>query len=198
MPRLRSLLADLQPATRRLLAARAVRSVAQGALVVDLSLSMHALHWSGLEIGLTLMAGGLVAAAFSMLIGVVSDRLQRKPFLLCNEGLTVLCGLGRAVRARRAGVAGGSGAARTARLDIQPEFGIGIFRYDLGCVACDHSVILYCEMGSACCLQPDFRGDRAGRNRELVAAGGCTRGACGPAYAGGGADYRRQCRGPAL
>ncbi|MDE1888588.1 MAG: MFS transporter, partial [Gammaproteobacteria bacterium] len=43
--------------------------------------------------GLTLMAGGLVAAAFSMLIGVVSDRLQRKPFLLCNEGVTVLCGL---------------------------------------------------------------------------------------------------------
>ncbi|HKV95992.1 MAG TPA: MFS transporter [Gammaproteobacteria bacterium] len=93
MFRLRLALADLHPATRRLLAARAVRSVAQGALVVDLSLYMHALHWSGLEIGLTLMAGGLVAAAFSMLIGVVSDRLQRKPFLLCNEGLTVLCGL---------------------------------------------------------------------------------------------------------
>ncbi|MBU6469729.1 MAG: MFS transporter [Gammaproteobacteria bacterium] len=93
MFRLRLALADLQPATRRLLAARAVRSVAQGALVVDLALYMHALHWSGLEIGLTLMAGGLVAAAFSMLIGVVSDRLQRKPFLLCNEGVTVLCGL---------------------------------------------------------------------------------------------------------
>lgn len=93
MFRLRLALADLQPATRRLLAARAVRSVAQGALVVDLALYMHALHWSGLEIGLTLMAGGLVAAAFSMLIGVVSDRLQRKPFLLCNEGVTILCGL---------------------------------------------------------------------------------------------------------
>lgn len=86
-------LSELHPTTRRLLAARTARSVAQGALVVDLSLYMHALHWSGLEIGLTLMAGGLVAAAFSMLIGVVSDRLRRKPFLLFNEGLTILCGL---------------------------------------------------------------------------------------------------------
>ena len=84
---------DLHPTTRRLLAARTVRSVAQGALVVDLSLYMHALRWSGIEIGLTLMAGGLLAAAFSMLIGIVSDRFRRKPFLLCNEGLTILCGL---------------------------------------------------------------------------------------------------------
>lgn len=84
---------ELHPTTRRLLAARAVRSIAQGALVVDLSLYMHALHWSGLQIGLTLTAGGLLAAAFSMLIGVVSDRFKRKPFLLANEGLTVLCGL---------------------------------------------------------------------------------------------------------
>jgi MFS family permease len=83
----------LHPTTRRLLAARTVRSVAQGALMVDLALYMHALHWSGLEIGLTLMAGGLIAAALSMLIGIVSDRLQRKPFLLYNEGLTILCGL---------------------------------------------------------------------------------------------------------
>lgn len=86
-------LSELHPTTRRLLAARTVRSIAQGALVVDVSLYMHTLRWSGLEIGLTLMAGGLLAAAFSMLIGVVSDRLRRKPFLLANEGLTILCGL---------------------------------------------------------------------------------------------------------
>ncbi|MGH8282363.1 MAG: MFS transporter [Gammaproteobacteria bacterium] len=86
-------LAELHPTTRRLLAARTVRSVAQGALVVDLALYMHALHWSGLQIGLTLMAGGLVAAAFSVVIGIFSDRFRRKPFLLYNEGLTVLCGL---------------------------------------------------------------------------------------------------------
>jgi MFS family permease len=90
---------DLHPTTRRLLAARTVRSIAQGALVVDLSLYMHALRWSGIEIGLTLMAGGLLAAAFSMLIGIASDRFRRKPFLLCNEGLTILCGLAPLVSA---------------------------------------------------------------------------------------------------
>ncbi|MGA9851469.1 MAG: MFS transporter [Gammaproteobacteria bacterium] len=84
---------ELHPTTRRLLASRAVRSVAQGALVADLSLYLHALHWSGLEIGLTLTAGGLIAASLSILIGIVSDRLKRRPFLLCNEGLTILCGL---------------------------------------------------------------------------------------------------------
>ena len=93
---------DLHPTTRRLLAARTVRSVAQGALVVDLSLYMHALRWSGVEIGLTLMAGGLLAAIFSILIGIVSDRLRRKPFLLCNEGLTILCGLAPLVSANAA------------------------------------------------------------------------------------------------
>lgn len=84
---------ELQPATRRLLAARTVRSIAQGALIVDLSLYMHALHWSGLEIGLTLMAGGLIAAGLSILVGIYSDRFRRKPFLLYNEALTVVCGL---------------------------------------------------------------------------------------------------------
>ena len=89
----------LHPTTRRLLAARGVRSVAQGALMVDLSLYMHALHWSGLEIGLTLMAGGLIAAVLSILVGFVSDRFKRKPFLLYNEGLTILCGLAPLVSA---------------------------------------------------------------------------------------------------
>ena len=47
---------ELHPTTLRLLASRAVRSVAQGALVADLSLYLHALRWSGLQIGLTLTA----------------------------------------------------------------------------------------------------------------------------------------------
>ncbi|HET7922735.1 MAG TPA: MFS transporter [Gammaproteobacteria bacterium] len=84
---------ELHPTTRRLLAARAVRSVAQGALVADLSLYLHALGWSGFSIGLTFTAGGLIAAALSIVIGVASDRHTRKTFLLGNELLTVLCGL---------------------------------------------------------------------------------------------------------
>lgn len=90
---------ELHPTTRRLLAARTMRSVAQGALVADLSLYLHALHWSGLEIGLALTAGGLIAAGLSILIGIVSDRFQRRPFLLYNEALTILCGVAPLVSA---------------------------------------------------------------------------------------------------
>lgn len=97
-----SALTELHPSTRRLLAARTVRSIAQGALIVDLALYMHALHWSGLEIGLTLMSGGLLAAVFSVVVGIYSDRFRRKPFLLYNEGLTVLCGLAALLSANMA------------------------------------------------------------------------------------------------
>ena len=83
----------LHPTAKRLLAARTLRSVAQGALVVDLSLYLNALHWSGLAIGLVLTGGGLCAAILSLGIGLMSDRLRRRPFLLWNELLTLLCGV---------------------------------------------------------------------------------------------------------
>ncbi len=83
----------IHPTARRLLAARTLRSVAQGALVADLSLYLHALGWSGLAIGLTFTAAGLGAAFISLLIGRLSDRYRRKPFLMAYEALTVLCGL---------------------------------------------------------------------------------------------------------
>ena len=83
----------LHPTARRLLIARTLRSVAQGALVVDLSLYLNALHWSGLAIGLVLTGGGLSAAVLSLGIGLMSDRLRRRPFLLWNEYFTLLCGL---------------------------------------------------------------------------------------------------------
>lgn len=81
----------LSATTRRLLAARFWRSIAQGTLVVDLALYLHALHWSGTEIGAVLSGAGLVGAAFGLLVGVVSDRLGRKPFLLLYEGLSCAC-----------------------------------------------------------------------------------------------------------
>lgn len=84
---------DLHPTARRLLMARAMRSVAQGALVVDISLYLNALHWSGLAIGLVLTGGGLSAALLSLAIGHMSDRSRRRPFLLGNEVFTVFCGL---------------------------------------------------------------------------------------------------------
>lgn len=110
-------LTELHPTTRRLLAARTTRSVAQGALTADLALYLHALHWSGLQIGLALTAGGLIAAALSIIIGIVSDRLKRRPFLLYNEGLTILCGLAPLISANFAVLAvaiivGGFGRGR--------------------------------------------------------------------------------------
>lgn len=57
-----SALAELQPTTRRLLLMRALRSIGQGALVVDFALYLHALGWSGTAIGLVLTAGGPRAA----------------------------------------------------------------------------------------------------------------------------------------
>jgi MFS family permease len=84
---------DLAPATRRLLATRFWRSIAQGTLVVDLALYLHALGWRGASIGLVLSAGGLSGAALNLIVGVTSDRLRRKPFLLTYELLTCACAL---------------------------------------------------------------------------------------------------------
>ncbi len=86
----RSGLAELQPTTRRLLLMRTLRSVGQGALVVDFALYLHALRWSGVAIGLVLTAGGLFGAALSLLVGVSSDRLRRRPFLIGYEIVSLL------------------------------------------------------------------------------------------------------------
>jgi MFS family permease len=79
--------------TRRLLSARFWRSISQGTLVVDLALYLHALGWSGAAIGMVLSGGGLVGAGLNLVVGVTSDRLRRKPFLMAYEGLTCLCAL---------------------------------------------------------------------------------------------------------
>lgn len=87
----RSEWSQLAPATRRLLALRFWRSISQGTLVVDLALFLHALGWSGAFIGLVLSAGGLSGAALNLMVGVTSDRLRRKPFLIAYELLTCVC-----------------------------------------------------------------------------------------------------------
>ncbi|MGH7997183.1 MAG: MFS transporter [Opitutaceae bacterium] len=83
----------LSSTARRLLAARFWRSIAQGALVVDLSLYLSALDWSGAAIGAVLSAAGIVGALFGLAVGFASDRVGRKPFLLAYEGLSCVCGL---------------------------------------------------------------------------------------------------------
>lgn len=83
----------LHPSTRRLLLARALRSVGQGALVVDFTLYLNALHWTGVAIGLLLTASGIFGALLSLLIGAASDRIRRKPFLLVYESVALLASL---------------------------------------------------------------------------------------------------------
>ena len=83
----------MHPTTRRLLITRALRSIGQGALVVDFTLYLNALQWSAVEIGALLSAGGLVGAVLNLLVGLTSDRLRRKPTLLVYEGIALVTSL---------------------------------------------------------------------------------------------------------
>ena len=83
----------ISPTARRILAARFWRSIAQGALVVDLALYLNALHWSGLAIGGVLSGAGLAGSAFGLVIGFASDRFGRRQFLLFYEAIGCVCGV---------------------------------------------------------------------------------------------------------
>jgi MFS family permease len=78
---------------RRILAARAARSVGQGALAAAFALYLHARGWDAPAIGSVLAAGLLVGALLSLWIGPLSDRVGRKRFLLGYELLTMACAL---------------------------------------------------------------------------------------------------------
>ncbi|RIV24138.1 MFS transporter [Alicyclobacillaceae bacterium I2511] len=80
----------LDAVAKRLILMRGLRSVGQGAMVVDLTLYLKDLHWSAIAIGGVTSAAGLVGAALILLVGVLSDRLGRRPFLLIYEALTML------------------------------------------------------------------------------------------------------------
>jgi hypothetical protein len=75
-------------ATWRPLAARFWQSLSQGTFAVDLALFLHALGWRGASIGLVLSG-----AALNLLVGITTDRLRRKPFLIPYERLTCVCAL---------------------------------------------------------------------------------------------------------
>lgn len=81
---------SLSYAARRLMSARFLRAVAQGALAVDFTLYLKARGWGAADIGLLLMVSGLIGAALSLLVGIISDRVGRRFFLLAYEaGLAV-------------------------------------------------------------------------------------------------------------
>lgn len=83
----------LSPTARLLIACRAVRSLGQGALVVDFALYLYALDWSAVQIGAVYMGGLLLGAALTLLAGPLSDRIGRKPFLIGYEVSQVLAAL---------------------------------------------------------------------------------------------------------
>jgi MFS family permease len=82
--------AELTPVVRRLLAVRLLRSLAQGALVVDFALYLHALGWSGTAIGLVLAGAGLANTGFALVIGPLSDRVGRKRLLVAYQGVSLV------------------------------------------------------------------------------------------------------------
>ena len=86
-PRLGRFLASLHPATRNLLAARFIRSVGQGALIVGFALYLDRLGWSGGRIGLILGTGSLGGGLLGLLVGVTADRWGRRRFLLAFEAM---------------------------------------------------------------------------------------------------------------
>jgi MFS family permease len=81
------------PVVRRILAARAIRSIAQGALGVDFVLYLAALHWSAAAIGLMVSATTLAAAALNLWGGTVTDRHGRRRYLVGYQVASfALCG----------------------------------------------------------------------------------------------------------
>ncbi|HET7578598.1 MAG TPA: MFS transporter [Bacillales bacterium] len=80
-------------AARRLMLVRALRSIGQGMMVVDLALYLDSLGWSAAAIGGVLAAGGLTGVVIVIFVGVFSDRFGRKPFLFFYELLIAVCAL---------------------------------------------------------------------------------------------------------
>src|SRR5579875_3743301 len=73
--------------------ARTLRSISQGIAVVDLALYLKDLRWSAAAIGGVLSAAGLVGAVLLLFVGILSDKLGRKPFLMVYETMTALAAL---------------------------------------------------------------------------------------------------------
>jgi MFS family permease len=81
---------ELDSIVKRLILIRGLRSIGQGAMVVDLTLYLKDLNWSGISIGSVTSAAGIFGAILILFVGILSDRMGRKPFLLIYEGLTLM------------------------------------------------------------------------------------------------------------
>jgi hypothetical protein len=77
---------------RRLVAARLIRSLGQGALTVDFVLYTRALGWSPGFLGSVIGVGLFLAALATAAIGPLSDRFGRRGFILGYESLAIVTG----------------------------------------------------------------------------------------------------------
>src|SRR4051794_9705246 len=84
---------QIHPVVKRLMLVNFIRSIGQGMMVVELALYLDALGWSTAAIGSVLATGGLLGVVLAPFIGVYSDRLGRKPFVLISELVTAGCAL---------------------------------------------------------------------------------------------------------
>ncbi len=78
---------------RWLLAARAVRSIGQGLMVVDFTLYLHALKVPAWMIGSIMGTGIVFAVAVTLLVGPLSDTYGRKRFVVGYEIMLVLAAI---------------------------------------------------------------------------------------------------------
>ncbi len=75
---------------RVLMAARAARSLGQGAMVAAFALYLHALGFNASAIGAVLAAGAFFGAILTAIVGPLSDRRGRRGLLLVYEATTAL------------------------------------------------------------------------------------------------------------
>jgi MFS family permease len=78
---------------RRLIAARGIRGVGQGILVVDFTLYLRALSWPAASIGALFAASMVFSVVLTLVLGPLSDRLGRKRFLLGYEAAQIAAAL---------------------------------------------------------------------------------------------------------
>jgi len=77
----------------RLVSVRGLRSLVQGYLMVVFAIYLGQIGFSAWLIGITLTIGGIISAVLTLITGVLSDRIGRRPFLLIFAGLYLLSGL---------------------------------------------------------------------------------------------------------
>lgn len=85
---------------RRLQIVKTLRSLGQGALYVTFAIYLDQLGWQAGSIGLLLSIGGFLNAGLSLPIGMVSDRVGRKPFVIVNEAVIVAAAVAATLSSR--------------------------------------------------------------------------------------------------